>query len=76
MLADRGGCLVDDSVLGGAAVLEREVVSGEVELDARHPGCENAQRLLEQLLAGLVAFEDHDCLHRVDPMRAETMDSE
>ena len=42
-----------------AAVLEREVEVLELELDAEDVRVEHPQRLLEQLLAGLVALE-HD----------------
>ena len=34
--------------------------SGRVDLESDHVGREHAQRLLQQLLPGLVAFEDHD----------------
>ena len=47
-------------VLGRAPVLEREVEADELELDADHIGRQRAQCLLEQLLSGLVPFEDGD----------------
>ena len=56
----RRGGLVDDLVLRRSAVLEREVEARELELDADHVGREHAQSLLEQLLPGLVPFEDDD----------------
>ena len=60
MLADRGRRLVDDGVLRLPARLEREVVARELELDPDHVRREHAERLLEQLLPGLVALEDDD----------------
>ena len=43
-----------------APVLERQVVVLELDLDPGHARVEHPQRLLEQLLAGLVALEDDD----------------
>ena len=60
MVADRAGRLVDDGVVGGAAILEREVEPGERDLEADHGRVEQAQRRLEQLLAGLVTLENDD----------------
>ena len=60
VLADRAGRLVHDLVVGGAAVLEREVEAGERELETDHVRIEQAERRLQQLLAGLVTFEDDD----------------
>ena len=51
---------MDDLVLRRAPALEREVEARELELDADHVGREHAQGLLEQLLPGLVPFEDDD----------------
>ena len=59
-LADRGRGLVDDRVLSRPARLEREVVAGELERDPDRLGSKDAERLLEQLLSGLVPFEDDD----------------
>ena len=59
-VAHRARRLVDDLVGGRAARLEREVVAHEVELHPEDVGIEDAERLLEQLLAGLVALEDDD----------------
>src|SRR5207249_3146263 len=59
-LADRLRGLVDDPVVGRAARVEREVEAGELQLEPGDPGCENAQRLFEQLLPRLVSFEDDD----------------
>ena len=56
--ADRRRRVVDDGVLRGAAVREREVVARKLELDAGDVGREHAERLLEQLLPGVVALED------------------
>ena len=59
-LAHRPGGLVHDGVLGGPARLEREVVAGELELEPDHVGGEDAERLVEQLLAGVVPLQDDD----------------
>ena len=56
-----------------AAVGEREVVALELDREPDDVGIEHAQRLLEQLLAGLVALEDDDRQrvgHRLRPVRA------
>src|SRR5579864_3468133 len=60
VLSDRSRTLVRDAVLRLDAPLEREVETRELELHSDHVRPENAQRLLEQLLAGLVALEDDD----------------
>ena len=60
MLADRGGGLVHDLVLGRAPPVEREVEAEELEREADHVRGEDAERLLEQLLPGVVPFEDDD----------------
>ena len=59
-VAHRGGGLDHDLVGGRSPVLQREVEALELELEPEQAGIEDAQRLLEQLLAGLVALEDHD----------------
>src|SRR5207237_7271500 len=59
-LSDRCRGLVDDAVLGRAAALEREVEARELEPEPGDLGVEDAQRLLEQLLARLVPLEHHD----------------
>ena len=41
-------------------LLERQVVALELQLEPDHVGVEHAERLLEQLLPGLVALEDDD----------------
>jgi hypothetical protein len=66
VFADRAGGLVDDLVLGRAPCLERQVVARQLELEPDHVGRENAERLLEELLPGVVALEHDDspCLHR------------
>ena len=60
VLPDRRGGLVDDGVLRRPPVLERQVEPGELELEPDHVGLQDAERLLEQLLAGLVALEHDD----------------
>ena len=42
------------------ALLEREVEAVELDVEADDVGVEHAQRLLEQLLPGLVALQDGD----------------
>ena len=69
-LAHGLGGLGDDGVVGLAAVLEREVVVDELGLEPGDVGVEHADRLLEQLLPGLVALEDDD-LEVVGHGRAE-----
>ena len=61
-IASAASC--DDRVGRLAAVVEREVEARQVELEADDVGIEHPQRLLEQLLAGLVALE-HDDAQRV-----------
>ena len=54
------GCFVHDAVVGLAASFERQVVAGKLDI---HPGdlcLEDAKRLLEELLPGLVSFENDD----------------
>src|SRR5205085_3380118 len=60
VLANRSRRLVHDLVAGHAPRFEREVEPRQLELDADHVGGEDAQRLLEQLLARLVSLEDGD----------------
>ena len=48
------------SFRGRPPLLEREVEAGKLELEADDIRGEDAQRLLEQLLPGLVPLEDHD----------------
>ena len=66
-----------DLVVGLAPVLEREVVVLELHLDLGHAGIEHAQRLLQQLLAGLVALEDDDAQGRAESpaMAAQSTDT-
>jgi hypothetical protein len=54
--------LVHDLVPGCTAVLERQVEARQVDRDPDHVRREDPNRLLEQLLAGLVALEDDDRL--------------
>ena len=51
-------------LLRGAAILEREVEVLELNLEPEQVGVQDAQRLLEQLLAGFVAvqYDDFDCV--------------
>src|SRR5205807_7363018 len=60
VLANRGGRFVDDGVLRRPAVREREIEALQLEVDPRDVRCDDAERLLEQLLTGLVALEHHD----------------
>jgi len=69
VVADRGRGLVDDAVGRGAAALERQVEARQLKVDADDVGGEDAQCLLEQLLARLVSFEDDDRLHGRDRTR-------
>ena len=59
-LAHGRGRLRDALVLRLAPAREREVVVHELVLGAAHAGIEHPDRLLEQLLSGLVAVEDDD----------------
>src|SRR5439155_13760263 len=52
--------LVHDPVARRPAVLQRQVEPLEVERQLQHIGVQDAQGLLEQLLAGLVALQDSD----------------
>src|SRR3954465_5438175 len=63
-LTHRAGGLVDAGVVRRAPVFEREVVALELDLALDHLRSEHPQRLLEQLLAGLVALQ-HDDRERV-----------
>ena len=42
------------------AVFQRKIEPLHAEFDVRHRAVENAQRFGQQLLSGLVAFENHD----------------
>ena len=53
------GSVVDDLVAGLPAVLEREVEVLALDLESEHVRLEEADRLAEELLAGLVPVE-HD----------------
>ena len=59
-LAHRPGGLGDDLVGRGAPALEREVEALELYLHAEERRIEQPERLLEELLSGLVALEDDD----------------
>ena len=56
MLFDRLGGVEHDLVIGRATVLERKVEGLERELEIDDRFVEDAKRLGQQLLAGLVAF--------------------
>ena len=76
---DGGRRLVDDRVLRRAPFFEREIETRELELHPDHAGSEDAQGLLEQLLARLIALEDDDrvvVLHRVGSVDRHGVDSE
>ena len=51
---------IDDPVRRRPAVLERQVEVLELELEPEQVAVEHPQRLLEQLLPGLVAVQDDD----------------
>ena len=59
VLANRACRLVDDLVLRGPPVVEREVSARKLELEADDVGGQNAQRLFKQLLPRR-PFQDHD----------------
>ena len=56
------GCVIDDRVPRRPPRLQREVEARELQLEADHVRLEHSQRLLEQLLPGLVALEHDDSL--------------
>ena len=60
VLADGARSLVHDPVVGLAAPFERQIEARELELDPDHVGPEHAEALLQELLPGLVPFEDDD----------------
>ena len=74
VLADRSRPVVHDLVVGRAPLLEREIEALEPELEPDHVRLEHPQRLLEELLAGLVPFQDDDGLrcHESDPTAVGT----
>ena len=51
---------VYDGVICRPAVLDREVVAHQVDVEAHDARLERSQRLFEKLLAGLVTFADDD----------------
>jgi hypothetical protein len=61
VLADGPRRLVHDLVLGRPPGLERQVVAGQVELEADDVRSNGPKGLLEQLLPGVVAFQDNNC---------------
>ena len=58
--ADRACRFVDDLVLGCPPIFERQVEPRQCELEADHVRLQHPERLLEQFLPGLVAFENDD----------------
>jgi hypothetical protein len=56
----RLGGLRDDLVAGRASMTQREIEALELEVDAQQLRIEQAHRLLEQLLSGLIALHHHD----------------
>jgi len=52
--------VIDDLVPCGAAVLQRQVEGDEVHVRRQDARRQHAQRLIEQLLTGLVALHDDD----------------
>jgi hypothetical protein len=56
VLADGARGLVDDLVVRGPPILEREVEAGKLELEADDFRPEDADRLLQQFLPGFVPF--------------------
>ena len=61
-LPERRGRLENDLVLRCSARLEREIEAWEIELEPGDLGREHAERLLEQVLPGLVPFQHDDSL--------------
>ena len=66
MFPYRGRGFVNNAVLRRASVLERKIEAKKVEANPDHFRLEDAQRLLQQLLAGLISFENDECLHIAD----------
>ena len=60
-LPDSGRGLVDDLILCRTPRVEGQVEAGQLELEADDVGREYAQRLLQQLLPGLVPLEPRWC---------------
>ena len=59
-LAHGGRGLADDLVGRGPPVPEGQVEPHQLEIEPEHAGVEHPQRLVEQLLPGLVAVADDD----------------
>ena len=59
--------VVHDAVRARAAILEREVVARQLDLEPDHVGREHAQRFFKQLLPGFVALEYDDRRARHQP---------
>ena len=66
--------LVHDLVTGRPAVLQRQVVTLKLEVEARHAGSKHPQRLLQELLARLVPLHYYDGL-AVHSSRTSGLDS-
>ena len=63
-VSPHGGCgVADHPVGGGPPVLERQVEVHQLEIEPEDAGVEHPQRLVEELLAGLVAVADDESLH-------------
>jgi hypothetical protein len=60
VLSNRLSSLVDDPVLRRLPRAQREVVTGKLELEPGHLRCEDAQGLLQEFLAGFIAFQHND----------------
>ena len=60
VLSNRPGGFVNDAVLVFTPRAQREVETGELELEACHMRCEDAQGLLQEFLPGFIAFKHHD----------------
>ena len=52
--------LLHHGVVGCAPVFQREIESLHAQFDVGHRTVENAQRFGQELLSGLVAFQNHD----------------
>ena len=68
--ASRMACAASETtpLRGRPAVLQREVVALELEVEAEQIGVQDPDRLLEQLLAGLVTLQ-HDDRERICHVR-------
>jgi hypothetical protein len=60
LLSDRLGSLVDDPVVRRSPRAQREVKTGELELEAGHLRGEDAEGFLQEFLARVIALEHND----------------